>query len=103
MTNNLPAITDPRNADEPFVEPRRQDPIYQALKKLGIHMIQITYSGSCDSGCIDEIEALTVSCELIPLPATPVSVTLTHTDFDFKTGQYSTSTKSVATMPLKDA
>ena len=46
----LPATTStPPAADEPFVEPRRQDPIYQALKDLGVHEVRVTYSGSGDS------------------------------------------------------
>jgi hypothetical protein len=100
MTENLPV---PVEIDEPFAEPRRRDQIYQALSKFGIRMLRITYSGSCDSGCIDEIEALTKDRELIPLPATPVAITLTHTDYDFATAQYRTASKSVETMPLNEA
>ncbi len=100
----LPATTStPPAADEPFVEPRRQDPIYQALKDLGVHEVRVTYSGSGDSGCIDEVEARNKKGKPIPLPATPVPIVLSHSDWDSATGQYSTSNKSNETMPLKEA
>jgi hypothetical protein len=104
MTDNLPTvIPNPADTDEPFVEPSRQDPIYQALSNLGVHKLFVTYSGSGDSGCIDEIEAYDKDAKLVPLPGTPVSVTLMHSDWDFETGKYSTTIKSIAEMPLKDA
>ncbi|MGO9984620.1 MAG: DUF6878 family protein [Rhodomicrobium sp.] len=104
MTDNLPAVLpNPTGTDEPFVQPRRQDPIYQALSELGVHKLLVNYSGSGDSGCIDDVEARNNEDVVIPFPDTPVSITLTHTNYDFGTGQYSTASKSVQTMPLKDA
>jgi hypothetical protein len=89
--------------NEPRVEPRRQDPIYQALSALGVHKLHVTYSGAGDSGCIDEIEASNKKGETIPLPATPVSIGLIHAEWDAATGTYSTSVRSVEEIPLKDA
>jgi hypothetical protein len=104
MTDNLPAaIPNPADTDEAFVEPRRQDPIYQALHELGVHKLLVNYSGSGDDGCIDDIEARDKNDEVISFPDTTVPVTLANTDCDFTTGKYSTTNKSVQPMQLKEA
>jgi hypothetical protein len=93
----------PEPADEAFIEPRRQGPIYRALAELKICKLHVSYSGSGDSGCISDITAFNEDNNPISLPDLSVPVTLTHTDFDFSTGQYSTSAKSVKTMGLPEA
>jgi hypothetical protein len=104
MTDNLPAIIpNPAGTGEPFVEPRRQDPIYQALAELGICELHVSYSGSGDSGAISDVSAWDKDNNPITLPDTPVPVTLSHTDFDFSTGNYSTAVSSVKTMKLTEA
>jgi hypothetical protein len=102
MTNNLP-VPLPQQMDEPFAGPRRQDAIYLALAELGICKLHVSYSGSGDSGCISDVSAFDKESNPIALPETSVPVTLTHTNFDFKTGEYSTTVNSVETLKLTEA
>ena len=101
MTDNLPAvITNPPACDE---ESRRQDPIYHALRELGIHELHVRYSGSGDSGCINEVEARNQQGQPVELPSTPVPYTFTHTSYDFQTGNYSTEATETKELPLSEA
>ena len=101
MTDNLPAVI--ANPPASVEEPRRQDPIYDALRVVGVHTLRVRYSGSGDSGSIDEVEALDRDGHLIKLPHTPVPYTFTHTTYDFKTGSYETETTDTNELPLSEA
>jgi hypothetical protein len=94
MTDNLPAVIEPI---------RKQDPIYRALRELGIKTVRLTYSGSCDSGCINEVEALNNDDKLVVLPQTLTPYTFTHTTYDFQAGGYSTTTSETKELPLSEA
>jgi hypothetical protein len=100
MTDNLPV---PIEADVSFVEPRRQDPIYCALRDLGVCQLHISYSGSCDSGCINEVEAFDKDNKVIPLPQTLVPYTFTHTTYNLEDAHYATTTTETKELPLSEA
>jgi hypothetical protein len=94
MTDNLPAVIQPV---------RKQDPIYRTLRQLGVKELRITYSGSCDSGCINEVEALDKDGKLIPLPQTLIPYTFTHTTYDFQAARYATATTETKDLALPEA
>lgn len=101
MTDHLPAVIP--NSPAPFEEPRPQDPIYRALRELGIHTLRISYSGSNDSGSINEVEAHDQKGRPVDLPPTPVSYTLTHATYDFQTGTYAAEKTQTKDLPLSEA
>ena len=101
MTDNLPALI--TNPPAPVDESRRQDPIYHALRDLGVHTLRVRYSGSGDSGSVDEIEACDQQGQPVELPHTPVPYTFTHTTYDFKTGAYATEATETRDLPLSEA
>jgi hypothetical protein len=100
MTDNLPAaITD---QPAPLEEPR-QDPIYRALHELGVHELRLSYSGSGDSGSINEVEARNQGGQRVELPPAPVPYTFTHTSYDSQTGSYATQVAETKDLPLCEA
>jgi hypothetical protein len=101
MTENLPAVI--QNAPASLDEPRRQDPIYRALRELGVHELRVTYSGSGDSGCIDNVEVHDQTGKPVELPPTPVPYTFTHTTYDFRAGNYATEVTETKELPLSEA
>ena len=101
MTDNCPAqITNP---PAPIEECRRQDPIYNALRELGVHELRVRYSGSGDSGSVNEVEAFDRDAQPIKLTPTPVPYTFTHTSYDFQTGNYETGVTETKELPLSEA
>ena len=101
MTDNLPAII--TNPPAPVDESRRQDPIYRALRECGVHSLRVRYSGSGDSGSIDEIEAHDRDGQPVKLPPIPVPYTFTHTSYNFQTNTYDTEVTETKELPLSEA
>ena len=100
MTENLPAIANP---PAPLDESRRQDPIYRALRELGVHELRVSYSGSGDSGSINMVEVRNQEGQPVELPPTAVPYTFTHTSYDVQTGSNATQTKETKELPLAEA
>ncbi|MGB0083989.1 MAG: DUF6878 family protein [Rhodomicrobiaceae bacterium] len=101
MTDNLPVtITNP---PAPVEECRRQDPIYRTLRELGVHELRVRYSGSGDSGSINEVEARNKQGQPVELLSTPVPYTFIHTSYNFQTGNYDTEVTETKELPLSEA
>jgi hypothetical protein len=97
----ITATTEQRHV--PDQTPRRQDPIYAALKKLGVKKLRVAYSGSGDSGCIDEIKASDKAGQCVELPQTFVPYTFTHTTYNFQSGSCETAATETKNLPLPEA
>lgn len=72
------------------------------LRRLGVGIIRVEYSGSDDSGCIDSITCLSATDEQITLPDTKIPYTLIEHDYDIETARTHTSIK-ILEMTLHDA
>ena len=101
MTDNCSALI--TNPPAPLDEARRQDPIYRALRELGVHSLRVRYSGSGDSGAIDEIEAHDRHGQPVKLPPIPVPYAFTHTSYNFQTNTYDTEVTETKELPLSEA
>lgn len=101
MTDTLPAVI--ANPPASLDEICRQDPIYRALRELGVHTLRVSYSGTDDSGCINEVEAHNQEGQPVELPPAPVHYTITHTSYNFQSGSYATEVTETKDLPLPAA
>lgn len=76
--------------------------LYANLANHGIARVVIEYDGSCDSGCIGEIELFGIDDKAMPMPEGRVKYTSKVREYNEQTKQYESRRKSCAG-PLLEA